>query len=397
MGTSRKEFIGGLTLSSLFAGCATGVRPTRFAPIEIPGLEPRPDFWRVRPDEIASLCENATKCSKKEVICRTPLGYPVWALFYGDFSEDAPQTNWSAGQASTTYRNYYGSRQDGKQTFLLVTGIHGAEPETVAGSVNLIRMLETGRDFRGKTDAKLLDLVSKYRLIVVPCVNMDGRALSPDHLRGLDWVTFRKASQGFWKDGSLVGWRGSKSWFPLPLDKVAYPGGYPNAEGYNIMHDACPGDVRTAEARALLKLAARWRVDAVLNGHSYEYAPSVVRPTSLDYPERARRARDIRYRCNAALHAAGLVAASTPVAKDKFEGRGINLNNLLALASGALALTLECSVSYDRPDKPGGKKPTRTYSFSELVDVTWVALGAFLEDGLERPFVNRGPEKVYQD
>ena len=397
MGTSRKDFIGGLTLSSLFAGCATGVRPTRFAPIGIPGLEPRPDFWRVRPDEIASLCENATKCSKKEVICRTPLGYPVWALFYGDFSEDAPQTNWSAGQASTTYRNYYGSRQDGKQTFLLVTGIHGAEPETVAGSVNLIRMLETGRDFRGKTDAKLLDLVSKYRLIVVPCVNMDGRALSPDHLHGLDWVTFRKASQGFWKDGSLVGWRGSKSWFPLPLDKVAYPGGYPNAEGYNIMHDACPGDVRTAEARALLKLAARWRVDAVLNGHSYEYAPSVVRPTSLDYPERAQRARDIRYRCNAALHAAGLAAAPTPVAKDKFEGRGINLNNLLALASGALALTLECSVSYDRPDKPGGKKPTRTYSFSELVDVTWVALGAFLEDGLERPFVNRGPEKVYQD
>jgi len=31
-------------------------------------------------------------------------------------------------------------------------------------------------------------------------------------------------------------WRGSKEYFPLPLAKVSYPGGYPNADGFNIMH-----------------------------------------------------------------------------------------------------------------------------------------------------------------
>lgn len=398
---SRKEFLGGLSLAALFAGCATPtVKPPRFAPIEIPGLEPRPDFWRVRPDEIAALCEGATRCSKKEVICHTPLGYPVWALYYGDFDDPPPQTNWSAGHSSTTFRNYYGTRKDGRQTFLLVTGIHGAEPECVAGAVNLIRMLETGRDFRGKRDDKLLALLDKYRLIVVPCVNMDGRAISPDHLRGLDFTDFRRASQGYWKDGSLVGWRGSKAWFPLPLDKVAYPGGYPNSEGYNIMHDACPGDLRTAEARALLKLVARHRVDAVLNGHSYEYPPSVVKPTTVDSPARHRRAQEVRFACNLALHEAGL-NARRPVTPDREQSAPdtINLNNLFALASGALALTLECTVSYDAPrNRPGSKSvPKRLYTFDELVDVTWVTLRGFLEEGLRQPFVDRGPDTVKPD
>lgn len=401
MDTSRKEFLGSFALAAAFAGCATarGAQPTRFKPFDVPGLEPRPDFWKVRPSEIVDLCESATTCSKKEVICHTPLGYPVHALFYGDFTEPPPQTNWSAGQGSTTYRNYYGRKQGGKQTFLFIAGVHGAEPETVAGAMNLIRMIETGKDFRGRTDGRLLELVRQYRFIVVPCVNMDGRAISPDHLRGVDWVTFRKVSQGVWKDGSLVGWRGSKAWFPLPLDKVAYPGGYPNADGYNIMHDACPGDIRTEEAKALLKLAARWRVDAVLNGHSYEHEPSVLAPSSIEYPEKLEWARDIRYRCNLAMYKAGIKKRVAKSAKEDSPSRsGINLNNMFSLASGALPLTLECSVSYDRPDKPQANvKPTRTYTFDELLEVTYVTLKAFLEAGLEKPFVVRGTETVYGD
>lgn len=402
MNTSRKGFLSSLSLAAAFAGCRTtvkGVQPTRFKSFEVPGLEPRPGFWKVRPSEIVELCESATRCSRKEVICHTPLGYPVHALFYGDFNEAPPQTNWSAGQGSTTYRNYYGRRQGGTQTFLFIAGVHGAEPETVAGAMNLIRMLETGVDFRGRADDRLLELVRSYRFIVVPCVNMDGRAISPDHLRGVDWVTFRKVSQGVWKDGSLVGWRGSKAWFPLPLDKVGYPGGYPNADGYNIMHDAAPGDIRTEEAKALLKLAARWRVDAVLNGHSYESEPSVLPPSSIEYPEKLERARDIRYRCNLALHKAGIRKyAPKPAREDAPSRPGINLNNVFALASGALPLTLECTVSYDRPDKPqANMRPTRTYSFDELLEVTYVTIKAFLEAGLEKPFVVRGTETVYKD
>ena len=225
---NRREFMASMAVGAampLLAKTGVDVRPTRFKPIELPGLEPRPDFWKVRPQEIIDICERATKCSRREIIAHTPLGYPVYALFYGDFPDAPPQTNWSAGASSTTWKNYMGNPPPAKQTFLLLAGVHGAEPECVAGTMNLIQELETGRDFRGKTHRELIDLISKYRFIIVPCANMDGRAISPDHLRGVAWHDFRAASQGTWKDGSLVGWRGSKSWFPLPLDKVSYPGG----------------------------------------------------------------------------------------------------------------------------------------------------------------------------
>ena len=75
----------------------------------------------------------------------------------------------------------------------------------------------------------------------------------------------------------------------------------------------------------------------------------------------------------------------------------INLNTVLALASGAIALTLECSVSFDRPIKPPRVKPTRTYTFDELMEPVFVALREYLADGLERPFVVRGDDKVFPD
>ena len=288
-----------------------------------------------------------------------------------------------------------GNPPPAKQTFLFVAGIHGAEPECVAGAMNLIQLLETGADFRGRTYPGLADLIAKYRFIVVPCANMDGRAISPDHLHGLTWHDFRAASQGTWKDGSLIGWRGSKSWFPLPLDKVSYPGGYPNADGFNIMHDAAPGHIRTAEGRALLQLAERWRVDAVLNGHSYEYAPTILTPSVIDVPEKVVRANAISDRVNAAIHAAGL---NPNKPKTNRTPRGtINLNTMFALASGALTLTLECSVSFDRPIKPPKVKPSRTYTFDELIEPVFVALREYLADGLEQPFLVRGDDRVFGD
>lgn len=103
-------------------------------------------------------------------------------------------------------------------------GIHGAEAESVAFAVNLIELLEHGADLLGRSHERLVSLLGHYRLIVLPCVNMDGRSISPDHLRGVPYETFRRVSQGCWLDGSLIGWRGSKEFFPLPLDRVAHPG-----------------------------------------------------------------------------------------------------------------------------------------------------------------------------
>ena len=351
----------------------------KVAPCEIKNLEDRPHFWRVRPAEIVELCRNVKK-GRSEIIATTPGGRPVYAVFYGDFSEAAPQTNWSAGSSSTTWKTYVGEKPD-VQTIMFCAGIHGAEAESVAAAVNLIQLLETGRDFRGKTDAELLVLVRKYRLILLPCVNMDGRAISPDHLRGVNYETFRAVSQGRWKDGSPIGWRGSKEYFPLPLDRVSHPGGYPNAAGVNIMHDAAPGDVKSEEARSLLKLVARWRVDLLLNGHSCEYAPSMIAPSILDYPSNVERGLELVQKVNRAFFAAGLRVAPASPPKPV---NTLNLNTLATMSSGALALTLECSVSYNQP-----KDPTVTYGFDQLMEPNFIMLKVMMKEGLDRPFIDR--------
>ena len=363
--------------------------PPRFAPYRPDTLEPRPDFWRVRPDEIVSLCKGVRR-GKAEVIARTPLGHPVYAVFYGDFSEPPPQANWSASNSSSSWRAYAGPASKDRQTVLFLAGVHGAEAESVAAAVNLIQALETGADFRGKSLGDLTALVAKYRLIVVPCLNMDGRAVSPDHLRGQPYPVFRAASQGRWPDGRPIEWRESKEYFPLPLDRVAHPGGYPNSEGYNLMHDAAPGDVRTEEVRALCRLVARWRVDAVLNGHSCEYAPSVLPPSAINPPKIVERGLALTRRINRAIFAAGLNPADPAKCPAPKVGNTLNLNTLLMMSSGCLALTLECSVSYDAPDRSGGAHPPKTrYTFEQLMEPPFVALGELLRDGLERPFVNR--------
>jgi hypothetical protein len=372
---------GQLALCSMAALAITVQAASRFNPYHIDNQEDRPSFWKVRCDEIMALCANVTK-GRAEIVATTPGGYPVYALFYGDFSEEAPKTNWSAGASSSTWKSYVGDKPD-VQTILFCAGIHGAEAEGVAAAVNWIQMLETGQDFRGKRDEELLTLMSKYRVIILPCVNMDGRSISPDHLRKASFEDFRAASQGVWKDGTLIGWRGSKMFFPLPLEQVSYPGGYPNFDGVNIMHDATPGDIRSEEAKALAKLCARWRVDLLLNAHSCEFAPGMEPPTRLTYPKSLQRAIGLRRRINQAFVDAGLRPASAQEGAEA--SNTINLNNLAIMASGALPLTLECSVSYDKP-----QNPSRTYTFDELMEPVFIMLKVVMSDGLEHAFVDRG-------
>ncbi|MBQ7402784.1 MAG: hypothetical protein IJW05_05030 [Lentisphaeria bacterium] len=344
----------------------------KFPQMKWEGSVPRPSWWKVHPDEIIAQCTSVRR-GYSEVIARTPGGYPVYAVFYGTFDDEPPLTNWSAGHSSSGWNNYY-NRQNLPQTILLCAGIHGAEAESVAGAVNLIQALETGYDFRGKTAGLLPELLEKYRLILVPCVNMDGRAVSPDHLNGAGAEDFRAASQGRWNDGALIGWQGSKSWFPLPLDRVLHPGGYPNADGYNIMHDACPGNIRTAEARALLQLAERYRVDLVLNSHSCEGHPHILPPGEMDFPENRERAEGICNAVHRVLYRKGFIPAEIPGKRPL--SRAVNLNTLFTLASGALGLTFECTVF-------------QNYSFDQLLEQNYVVWQTVLEEGLLQPFTDR--------
>jgi hypothetical protein len=359
---------------------ADAYRKPKFKPFEIPGLEPRPEFWQVRPDEVIKACK-AVRNGKVEVVAKTPLGYPVYAVFFGEFNEAVPQTNWSAGNSSTTKDAYIGDAPKDRQTILFVAGVHGSEPENVAAAVNMISLLDTGKDLLGREDKEFLELASKYRIIIMPCVNMDGRLISPDHFRNQPYEVFRAASQGTWKDGSLIGWKGSKMWFPLPLDKVSYPGGYPNSKGYNIQHDACPGDIRTDEAKAVLRIMARWRVDFMLNGHSCQYAPFLIYPSQVETAAHEKRADELCRKVNTAFFEAGLRPDNKQGGKHTTT---INITNLTNWCSGGLGITLENNHScYDANGK------ICLQSFEQMMAPAFVALKVIMADGLERPLAER--------
>lgn len=378
----RPHFISLLAACAILSCTTPSISAKRvkahFKPMSIENLEPRPDFWKVRPAEVIEICKGV-RTGKAVVEAKTPLGYPVYAVYFGDFSEPAPQTNWSAGGSSSSRKAYIGENH--RQTIMFIAGVHGSEPENVACAVNLISLLDSGKDLRGKEDPEFLELARNYNIIIMPCVNMDGRLISPDHFRNQPYEVFRGASQGLWKDGSLVGWRGSKEWFPLPLDKVSYPGGYPNSEGYNIQHDACPGDMKTEEAKAVCRIAARYRVDFFLNGHSCEYTPFIIPPSTINTPENLEKGLYYTDLINKAIFEAGLVRNLRK--KEKCENT-INLTTIVALCSGAVSLTLEnghsCYV-------PSGK--IFSYTFDEMMEPAIIALREVMKDGLKEPIAKR--------
>ncbi|MBN2583902.1 MAG: hypothetical protein JXL80_12615, partial [Planctomycetes bacterium] len=313
----------------------------------------------------------ATKGDVREV-ATTPGGFPVWAVSYGPPQARPGTATWGIGSSSRNTASYRTSEND-PQVIMLVCGVHGAEAESVAGAVNMLSLLETGHDLCGNERPQLLDLIARYRLVILPCVNMDGRAVSPDHLRGADADQFRRASQGYWADGTDIGYPGCKEHAPLPLDRVAHPGGYPNADGYNIQHDCCPGDLRTPEAQGLLKLVADEQADLVLNMHSHSIGGQILGASLLAYPLHVQRIHTYKQRIHDALDAKGLRPA--PVYPIEQRG-GIGINTACVMASGGMAVTFEQSAIAD-------------WTFEEALEVHYTVIETFLEWGLKEPFSPR--------
>jgi len=343
----------------------------RYGRFEIPGLQERPPWWCVRPGEITAAVEAATKGEVRR-IATTPGGFPVWAVAYGPPQARPGTATWCIGSNSRNMASYRTS-ENTPQVVVLLCGVHGAEAESVAGAVNMLSLLETGRDLKDDCRPHLLDLMSRYRVVILPCVNMDGRAVSPDHLRGADPDQFRRASQGYWADGTEIGYPACKEYAPLPRERVGHPGGYPNAEGYNIQHDCCPGDLRTPEARGVLKLVADEQADLVLNLHSHTIGGQVLGDSLLAYPLHVQRVHAYKQRIHDALEAKGLRPASVHPIEQR---SGLNLNTACVMASGGLAVTFEQSA-------------TAEWSFDEALEIHYTVVETFLEWGLKEPFSPR--------
>lgn len=332
-----------------------------------------PDYFQVELEEIYACVHSVQRGTVRE-IAQSPQGYPVHAIIYGGDHTHVPTTNWSGYSGGGSPGSYVDEQRP--QVIVLIAGCHGAEAEATAACVNIIYQLETGKDLRGHCDEEFNDLLKHYQLIIIPCLNPDGRHNSPkchDHMSEEDAL---RACQGVWLDGSSVGYPNCKNYQPLPPDQVQTLGGYPNSDGYNIMHDATPGRIQTAEARGLLALVDEVQADLCLHLHGHRALADILPPSAGMYDLHRKRILDYRMRMMRELQAAGIptrdYATPDPAATWLCP---INLASMTAMTSGALSPVFE--------------QPTLNQDFQIRIQTVFEITKLFMRHGQQEPFAPR--------
>ena len=322
-----------------------------------------PDFWVSTVDGVAGFLRERVRTGKVEVIGASAGGRPIRAVIYGHAREGKGTTTFSGAIGAGAMRAYFGPDFD-KKVYLAMASVHGGEFEGIVGLVNLLSVLETGKDLRGRPWPEIVAAAGQIdRLIVIPIVNMDGRARVPlriEAFRGTDGTIAQYMNTGGWPDGRLIGWPECKVFIPLDMSRTQFPGGYPNDNGINIMHDDFLG-ARQPETQALLELAARERPDLILNLHTgagwENYYTRMLRPVAEDVLTPAFNGLYRAVQTGLAL--AGLQASGDPAVEAdpaRAPRNVFNLDTALDFHCGALSVVVESpSHGYAGKNPQGGE------------------------------------------
>jgi hypothetical protein len=319
-----------------------------------------PEFWVSTVDGVNAYLDEHVHRGSVTTIGTTPGDRPVRAVFYGRPRQGKGTTTFSGALGFGDVRAHIGPDSE-RRVYLGMAGVHGGEFEGIVGMVNLLSVLETGADLRGRAwpritaAAKALD-----RLIILPMLNVDGRARVPlrmERHRGRDWTVPEYFNTGGWPNGRLIGWPDCKQNIPLDFSRTQFPGGYPNDNGVNLQHDDFLGS-RQPETDALLGLTGRERPDLILNMHTGAVFPIMLR--SFLEPALTPAFEDLFRRVHTGLTAEKLQASDDPhVEADPARVRSVtpyNLDTALNLHSGALVALIEspshAASTAERDGKP---------------------------------------------
>ena len=324
----------------------------------------RPSWWRVRIPEIIEDV-NAVKKGKVEVLTHTPGGFPVYAVTYGEKLPQHGPVNWPSLTGSRRPELYTNTKQ---QTLMFMAGIHAEEAEGVMTLSNFISLMETGVDRRGVARPHLMELAKNYRIVLLPCVNMDGRSFGPDCLMGCTPEDYGPIQTRL-KNGKYLVWPDLKEYFPLPMDQVDQLGTYYNFEGVNIQLDAAPGNIISNEAKAILKIAHDERIDCMVNMHSARENPHFVHPTIINLPGNFKT-----------VHAINRIWSEKIGRKLDYGEEACSvqcdINDAVSLATGAVTMTYEFAA-------------LRVEKFDNKLETAYAMMETVMEYGMERPLAPR--------
>lgn len=296
-----------------------------------------PAFWRTRLADIAAAADYL-KGADHGVFGRSAGGRPLYSYAYGPKEPPRRTTRTlSSALASGNPAAFWDPDAGRRPVVMVVAAIHGQEVEGIATCLNLLNVVETGADLRGKAWPTLAELARGCRLVVAPLGNPDGRERIPiANLVGSSIDDVHYYGQGVTMDGRILTWPECKQWQPMPRDMMQLLGAYYNDEGVNVQHDDFVG-IAASETRALLALAEDEVPDLAVSIHGCGYAPIFTGVEHfLPEPYQARQAH---------LEAVGLHRLRQdgyPIAAPVVElQRFFNFQTALYMASGCVPLGLE--------------------------------------------------------
>ena len=301
-----------------------------------------PEFWIGNVNGLGERLQRF-KTAKCKVIARSPGGRPLHLASFGAPENPASRANFNSaigGKDPTAYRDK-ASRH--KPVVLFIGPVHGQEVEGLTGLVNLMQIMETGRDLRGKDQSELQALGRRCQLLIVPAGNPDGIArFEPRTLQGLADIDLLFWGQGTWRDDTFCGWPECKRQHPMTGKNVGFLGCYFNDRGINPMHDEF-FDPMSSEAPAILRVAKEAAPDLVVSLHSHENKPAVLR-TSYVPADTDQSVRELARRFYSMMDQRRLPHAQL-FSLEPESGRfpsSFNLASALYHVSGAQAFTFEC-------------------------------------------------------
>jgi hypothetical protein len=303
-----------------------------------------PSFWISTVDDVTDFLKKNVHKGQVEIIGTSAGGRLIRAVVYGQPRQGMGTTTFSGSLGYGNVCAYRGPDHE-KTVYMGMAGVHGGEFEGIVGMVNLISVIESGKDLRGKEWPDITSYVAKLdRLILIPIVNPDGRVRVPlrmEAYRDTDFTVAEYLNTGGKPDGTITGWPQVKKYIPADFTLPGFPGGYPNDNGVNIQHDNFFGK-RQPETQALISLTERERPDLIISMHTGAVYMLMHRPfcEPVLYP-----AFDTLFRyVHTVLALEGLQKTKDPTIEADSRQAPMsvyNLDGVLNLNCGALSVVVE--------------------------------------------------------
>ncbi|MCL2527299.1 MAG: hypothetical protein FWE42_02680 [Defluviitaleaceae bacterium] len=306
----------------------------------------RPDYWKTRLCEIDEILKTVKK-GKVSVIAKSPGGRDVHLVEYGEKQDFNRTANFSSA-AGAGHPKFYADKTGKKPVVFIIGAEHGSEMEGIAGIMNLIQMIETGKDFKGETNEFLANCLNECRLLLVPCANVDGRARFPyDTLVDVLHEDFRHYAQGRWKhNGELCMYPMCKEIHPIK-DASSVLGSYFNDEGYNLVHDNFFGKMQP-ETQALFDIADAEAPDFILHLHGGGNVKNeIAHATHL--PMYVKEIiQKLKHMAKAEADKHGLESLLNEITReDDFPPKTFNIMSAMYFATGAVSVLYESNQGLD--------------------------------------------------